>query len=347
MRSNRTGRAILVGKNRDGSLKAWQIASLGDPWDGLAVVDLNSPPTEPETVRIRVEATDLNFADILQCQGSYQIKLTPPFTPGMNATGIVLEANPTLGFAIGERIVGPTVGPFGGYAEEAILLGERSHAVPRELDAVSAMGAHVTHGTAWFALHQRGKVQPGETVLVLAAAGGVGSAAVQMASAFGCWVAAAAAGEQKTAFCQELGADLVIDYDSDDLYQGIMDATDGRGVDVVYDPVGGRYFDIARRLLAFEGRLLVVGFASGNIPSAPANHALVKNYSIVGVHMGAYRERHLPLVQQCYTEVHAALLAGTYRPVVTETIGFDALPHTLKRLADRQTMGRIVFIPTQ
>lgn len=347
MRSNRTGRAILVGKNRDGSLKAWQIASLGDPWDGLAVVDLNSPPTEPETVRIRVEATDLNFADILQCQGSYQIKLAPPFTPGMNATGIVLEANPTLGFAIGERIVGPTVGPFGGYAEEAILLGERSHAVPRELDAVSAMGAHVTHGTAWFALHQRGQVQPGETVLVLAAAGGVGSAAVQMASAFGCWVAAAAAGEQKTAFCQELGADLVIDYDSDDLYQGIMDATDGRGVDVVYDPVGGRYFDIARRLLAFEGRLLVVGFASGDIPSAPANHALVKNYSIVGVHMGAYRERHLPLVQQCYTEVHAALLAGTYRPVVTETIGFDALPHTLKRLADRQTMGRIVFIPTQ
>ena len=347
MRSNRTGRARLVGKNRDGSLKAWQIASLGDPWDGLAVVDLNSPPTEPETVRIRVEATDLNFADILQCQGSYQIKLAPPFTPGMNATGIVLEANPTLGFAIGERIVGPTVGPFGGYAEEAILLGERSHAVPRELNAVSAMGAHVTHGTAWFALHQRGQVQPGETVLVLAAAGGVGSAAVQMASAFGCWVAAAAAGEQKTAFCQELGADLVIDYDSDDLYQGIMDATDGRGVDVVYDPVGGRYFDIARRLLAFEGRLLVVGFASGNIPSAPTNHALVKNYSIVGVHMGAYRERDLPLVQQCYTEVHAALLAGTYRPVVTETIGFDALPHTLKRLADRQTMGRIVFIPTQ
>ena len=203
MRSNRTGRAILVGKNRDGSLKAWQIASLGDPWDGLAVVDLDSPPTEPETVRIRVEATDLNFADILQCQGSYQIKLAPPFTPGMNATGIVLEANPTLGFAIGERIVGPTVGPFGGYAEEAILLGERSHAVPRELDAVSAMGAHVTHGTAWFALHQRGQVQPGETVLVLAAAGGVGSAAVQMASAFGCWVAAAAAGEQKTAFCRE------------------------------------------------------------------------------------------------------------------------------------------------
>jgi NADPH2:quinone reductase len=204
----------------------------------------------------------------------------------------------------------------------------------------------VTHGTAWFALHQRGQVQPGETVLVLAAAGGVGSAAVQMASAFGCWVAAAAAGEQKTAFCQELGADLVIDYDSDDLYQEIMDATDGRGVDIVYDPVGGRYFDIARRLLAFEGRLLVVGFASGDIPSAPANHALVKNYSVVGVHMGAYRARDLPLVRRCYAEVHASLLAGTYRPVVTETIGFDALPDTLKRLADRQTMGRIVFIPT-
>ena len=346
MRSNRTGRATPERTKKDAHVKAWQIAALGDPWDELNVVDVDSPPTDSETVRIRVEATDLNFADILQCQGSYQIKLAPPFTPGMNATGTVIDANPNLGFAIGERIVGPTVGPFGGYAEEAILLGERSHGVPDELDAISAMGAHVTHGTAWFALHQRGKVKPGETVLVLAAAGGVGSAAVQMASAFGCWVAAAAAGAQKTAFCQELGADLVIDYDSDDLYQGIMDATDGRGVDVVYDPVGGRYFDIARRLLAFEGRLLVVGFASGNIPSAPANHALVKNYSIVGVHMGAYRERDLPLVRRCYADVHAALLAGTYGSVVPETIGFDALPHTLKRLANRQTMGRIVFVPT-
>ena len=137
---------------------------------------------------------------------------------------------------------------------------------------------------------------------------------------------AAAAGKQKTAFCRELGADLVVDYDGDDLYQGIMDATDGRGVDVVYDPVGGRYFDIARRLLTFEGRLLVVGFASGDIPSAPANHALVKNYSVVGVHMGAYRERDLPLVQRCYTEVHAGLLAGTYRPVVTETIVTETVP---------------------
>jgi len=246
-------------------VKAWQIASLGDPWDELNVVDVDSPPTDSETVRIRVEATDLNFADILQCQGSYQIKLAPPFTPGMNATGTVLDANPNLGFAIGERIVGPTVGPFGGYAEEAILLGERSHGVPDELDAVSAIGAHVTHGTAWFALHQRGKVKPGETVLVLAAAGGVGSAAVQMAGAFGCWVAAAAAGAQKTAFCQELGADLVVDYDSDDLYQRIMDATDGRGVDVVYDSVGKDTFLKSLDCLKPMGMLALFGQSSGAV----------------------------------------------------------------------------------
>jgi len=326
-------------------LKAWQMLKLGDPWKGLTVKELDSPRVSRETVRIRVEATDLNFADILQSQGKYQIKVTPPFTPGLNSLGVVLEAGVNSEFKAGDRIVGPCVAPYGGYAEEAILLSQRCQRVPIELEAIQAMGAHVTHGTSWFALHQRAQLQPGETVLVLAAAGGVGSAAVQMARAHGCWVAAAASGQQKTALCHQLGADLVIDYEIEDLYQKVHEATDGRGVDVVYDPVGGDYFDIARRLVAFEGRLLVVGFASGRIPNAPMNHALVKNYSIVGVHMAAYREKLPHLVSECYEELHKYLLEGTYKAIVTDTIEFDALPIALEQLANRSTTGRIVFTP--
>ena len=318
---------------------------LEDPWIGLTVKELDSPNINSDTVRIRVEATDLNFADILQSQGKYQIKVTPPFTPGLNSLGTVLEAGVNSEFEAGDRIVGPCVAPHGGYAEEAILLSQRSQRVPIELDAIQAMGAHVTHGTSWFALHQRAKLKPGETVLVLAAAGGVGSAAVQMARAHGCWVAAAASGTRKTALCHKLGADLVIDYETEDLYQKVKDATDGRGVDVVYDPVGGDYFDIARRLVAFEGRLLVVGFASGSIPNAPVNHALVKNYSIVGVHMAAYREKLPQLVSKCYEQLHQYLIEGTYKAIVTDTIEFDRLPIALEQLANRSTTGRIVFTP--
>lgn len=326
-------------------MKAWQMPKLGDPWESLEIVDVDLPEPATGMVKIQVEATDLNFADILQCQGKYQIKLEAPFTAGLNSMGTVVEAGNDVPFAAGQRVVGPTVGPSGGYAEQAILLAERSQPVPDGLDAVQAMGAHVTHGTGWFALHQRGQLMPGETVLVLAAAGGVGSAAVQMARAHGCWVAAAAAGDNKTRLCAELGADLVIDYDAEDLYARVMDATDGRGVDVVYDPVGGGYFDIARRLLAFEGRLLVVGFASGDIPSAPVNHALVKNYSIVGVHMALYREKMPELTRRCYRELHQALLERKYEAIVTEVIGFEALPPTLLRLANRETTGRLVFVP--
>jgi NADPH2:quinone reductase len=208
------------------------------------------------------------------------------------------------------------------------------------------MGMHVTYATAWFALHHRGRLKPGETVLVLAAAGGVGSAAVQMARQHGCWVIAAAGGEEKVRVCGELGADLVIDYDAEDLYASVMDATDGRGVDVVYDPVGGKYFDAARRLVAWEGRLLVVGFASGTIPSAPANHVLVKNYAIVGTYMGGYRDRHPDIVRRCYEDLHQQLLDEKISPFVSEVIGFDALPDALRRLADRRTVGRVVFDPS-
>lgn len=319
---------------------------LGDPWDELHLATVDLPPPGPGIVQIEVEATELSFADILQCQGIYQVKLTPPFIPGMHAAGTVVAVGDDTEFVPGDRVLGPTLGTSGGYAEVASILAEQAFRLPQSVSYRTAAAMHVTYGTAWFALHHRGKLQPGESVLVLAAAGGVGSAAVQMARAHGCWVLAAAGGEEKGRVCTTLGADVVIDYNSEDLYGTVMDLTDGRGVDVVYDPVGGEYFDVARRLLAWEGRLLIIGFASGTIPSVPVNHILVKNYAVIGVHMGGYQSEDPAALRRCCEELHQQLLAGTIDPLISEVIGFEALPEALMRLSDRRTTGRIIFDPT-
>ncbi len=325
-------------------MKAMRLHELGDPWDLLRLEEVDAPEPEGDDARIRVEACDLNFADVLQCQGVYQERHDPPFTPGLSAAGVIDAVGPDSPLTVGQRVIGMTAGGWGGYAEHA-LVPSTVEPVPDDIDGLTASGINVTHGTAWFALHQRGHLQRGETVLVLAAAGGVGSAAVQMVKAHDCTVIAAAGGPDKVDLCRRLGADVVIDYRADDLYDSVKEATGGRGVDVVYDPVGGEFFDVARRLLAWEGRLLVVGFASGTIPSAPANHILVKNYSVVGVHMGAYRTHAPEVLNQCYSELYDLLRQGLIEPVITEKVGFDTLGDALRRLANRQTSGRVVFLP--
>ena len=326
-------------------MKAWQINELGDPWTHLSIGEVTLPVPPMGVCRIEVEAVDLNFADILQCQGTYQVKLEPPFTPGMNAVGKVIEVGENSGHAVGDRIIGPAYKAFGGYAEECFIPGKGATRLDENVDPIKAAALHVTYGTAWFGLHRRGNLKPGETVLVLAAAGGVGAAAVELAKVHGCWVVAAAGGSDKTSACLQMGADEVVDYNIEDLYERVMSLTDGRGVDVVYDPVGAHYFDVARRLVAWEGRYLIIGFAAGTIPSAPMNHALVKNYSLVGVHMGGYRGRDDKPFDDCYRELYAMLMEDRINPLVDAIVGFDQLPEMLQRLANRKSKGRIVFDP--
>ena len=326
-------------------MRAWQLRAIGDPWDELVAVDVAAPEPGPGEVRVAVEAADLNFADVLQCQGVYQVRAPVPFVPGMSGAGRIVACGPGVELDIGQRVVGSTSVGHGAFATEALLPAEACTPIPDGVDGVVAAGMHVTHGTAWFALHRRGRLQPGETVLVLAAAGGVGSAAVQLAKATGCWVLAAAGGRDKAEACRAIGADEVIDYDGEDLHARVMDLTSGRGVDVVYDPVGGDDFDVARRLLAWEGRLLVVGFASGRIPEVPANHVLVKNYSVVGVHMGGYRAVDPSPFADCYRELHQLLADGAIEPWIADTIDFDRLPAALRDLAERRTTGRLVMVP--
>ena len=333
---------LYAGRNQ---LKAWRIKELGDPWEKLMIEEIESPSPKAGQISIGVEATDLNFADILQCQGRYQVKLTPPFSPGMNAAGTILEVGEDVELKVGQRVVGPTMGGYGGYAAQAVLLAGQCQVLPDTVSSMAASAIHVTYGTAWFALHQRGNLQPGETVLVLAGAGGVGSAAIQLAKAHGCWVTAAAGGVDKIALCKRLGADEVIDYNTEELYDRSMRLTSDRGYDVIYDPVGGDFFDVVRRLVAWEGRLLVIGFASNRIPQAPANHILMKNYSVVGVHMGAYRKQDPAPFERCYNELYEMLDKGQIEPWIDSVVDFEELPAALLSLANRETKGRLVFVP--
>ncbi|WP_419840909.1 NADPH:quinone oxidoreductase family protein [Candidatus Poriferisodalis sp.] len=326
-------------------MRAWRLNELGYPWDVLELGEYDSPEPGPGQARIAVEAADLNFADILHCQGTYQERWDPPFTPGMGACGTVTALGPECGLDIGVRVIGNSAGGWGGYASEALIKCATARRVPDDVSLPAACAANVIYGTAWFSLYRRGQMRAGETVLVLAAAGGVGSAAVQMAKAAGCTVLAAAGGPAKTETCRGLGADVVIDYDSDDLYQNVMDATGGRGCDIVYDPVGGEYFDVARRLVAWEGRLLVVGFASGTIPSAPANHVLVKNYSVVGVHMGGYRGRKDEVLEECYAEIWPQVANGTLEPLISRQLPLEGLLDGLRDLHERRTTGRVLLRP--
>jgi len=326
-------------------MRAWRLSELGDPWDVLSLQEIESPTPGAGEARVAVSASDLNFADILQCQGQYQVRLDPPFTPGMSVAGTVVEAGPQCDLKPGDRVLGMTTSGWGGYAEEALVRGEEMRIVPANVSLPVASAMNVIYGTGWTALHRRGHMQPGETVLVLAAAGGVGSAAVQMAKVHGCTVIAAAGGSDKVEVCRSLGADVVVDYNSEDLYEKVMDATSGRGCDLIYDPVGGDYFDVARRLVAWEGRLLVIGFASGDIPSAPANHLLVKNYSVVGVHMGGYKGRMDEVLDECYSQLWEMVSNGTLDPLVSRELRLEELMGGLVDLSGRKTTGRVMLRP--
>lgn len=208
-----------------------------------------------------------------------------------------------------------------------------------------AASLYLTYSTGHVGLHRRAHLQAGEWLLVHAGAGGVGSAAIQLGKAAGARVIATAGGARKTEICRELGADHVIDYTTEDFVPLVKEITGGHGADVVYDPVGGDVFDKSRRCIAFEGRLLVVGFTSGRLPDAPANHVLVKNYSVVGLHWGLYRKHEPSLFWSVHEELLRLVADGFVDPLVGEVLPLDQAPQALARLADRGTVGKVVLVP--
>jgi NADPH2:quinone reductase len=325
-------------------VKAWQVHDHGDPVDVLTLDEVDAPQPAAGQVAVDVAAAGVNFADILLCQGSYQEKPPLPFTPGLELAGTVRAVGEGVDdLAPGQRVVALPALPRGAYAEQSLAAASDCFAIPDSLSDTSAAALTITYQTGWFGLVHRAGLRRGETLVVHAGASGVGSAAIQIGLACGAHVIATAGGPGKVELCRALGAHEVIDYRAVDLVDALRAATSGRGADVIYDPVGGDVFDASRRCLAWEGRLVVVGFASGRIPEAPANHILVKNYSVVGVHWGGYRQRDPALVRRCHDQLMAWHAAGTIEPLVMEARPLAEVPAALALLADRGAYGKIAI----
>jgi NADPH2:quinone reductase len=322
-------------------MKAWQISRNGEPRDVMALVDAPEPEPAEGQLLVRVRTVALNFPDVLLCRGEYQIRPPLPFTPGIELCGEVVSG-PADSFAPGDRIIGTPVLPHGALADLTLVPAHHAFAAPPSLDDAAAAAMHIAYQTAWFALHRRAGLRAGETLLVNAAAGGVGSAAVQLGRAAGARVIAVVGGPDKATVATDLGADVVIDRTDSDLVTTLKAVTGPRGADVVFDPVGGAGFAAATRCVAFEGRIVVVGFASGTIPAPPLSHALVKNYSLLGLHWGLYRDLDPPAVAEAHKILSALAADGVVTPLVGARLTLDQAADGLTRLAAGDTVGRSV-----
>ncbi len=319
-------------------MRAWQIQELGDPLDKLAIVDVDAPTAGDGQVVVDVAATGLSFPDVLSCRGEYQVKTQLPYTPGGEAAGVVAEIGAGVdGLEVGQRVM--LLGG-AGLAEQVVVNATSAWAIPDALSFGGAAAIPVNYGTTWFALHERARVQAGETVLITGAAGGVGSAAIQIAKAAGATVIAVAGGEQKVAKCAELGADHVIDHHETPAFVDTVRELSGGGVDVAYEPVGGETFQQVRRCMGWDGRLLVIGFVAG-IPEMATNHILLKNYSVVGVHWGASLGRNPASLGEQMRSVLDLAATGAVDPLLNASYGFDDAAQALQDLADRKTFGKV------
>ena len=327
-------------------MRAWQVHQFGDLRDAMTLTDIPDPEPGPGQILVRVLAAPANFPDVLMCQGAYQVKPPLPFTPGVELCGEVIALGPGVtGFARGERVVGAAAMPAGSFAEVAIMDAAGAFPAPESLDDAEAAAFYISYQTGWFALHRRAHLAPGETLLVHAAAGGVGSAAVQLGKAAGARVIGVVGGEEKAEAARVLGADVVVDRRTQDFAPVVKDVTGGRGADVIYDPVGGDAYDRSAKCVAFEGRILVIGFAGGRVPAPALNHALIKNYSIVGLHWGLYATKEPKAIRDCHDQLLKLAAAGAVKPLVSERLGLADVIDGLERLAAGTTIGRLTFLP--
>jgi NADPH:quinone reductase len=311
-------------------MRAWRVRTLGEPRDALELEDAEIPEPADGQVLVRVKAVALNFPDVLMCRGQYQVRPALPFTPGVELCGEVVGT--------GDRVIGSPVLPHGALAEYALMNEVEVLPAPPGLDDAEASGFLIAYQTGWFGLHRRAGLKAGETLLVHAAAGGVGSAAVQLGKAAGARVIAVVGGPEKAEVARALGADVVIDRREQDFVAGVKEATGGRGADVIFDPVGGDVYTASSRCVAFEGRILVVGFAGGTIPTPQLSHALVKNYSIVGLHWGLYRQYD----PQSIVDAHQDLMKLGLKPLVGGRLPLEEAAEGLTRLASGESVGRLV-----
>ncbi|SCK53754.1 NADPH2:quinone reductase [Streptomyces sp. WMMB 714] len=328
-------------------MKAWRVHSNGEPREVMRLEEVPDPRPGPGELLVKVRAANVNFPDALLCRGEYQVKPPLPFTPGVELCGEVLEAGEAGedAPAAGTRIITRPVLPAGGFAERTVVSAASAREAPAALDDAEAAALHIGYQTGWFGLHRRARLQPGETLLVHAAAGGVGSAAVQLGKAAGARVIGVVGGSAKAETARELGCDVVVDRRQDDIVAAVKEETGGRGADVVYDPVGGDAYAKSAKCVAFEGRIVVVGFASGAVPTPGLNHALIKNYSILGLHWGLYNTKDPAAVDACHRELCALAADGAVKPLVSERVPLEEGAAAVQRVFDGITTGRVVIQP--
>ncbi|MDI1452559.1 NADPH:quinone oxidoreductase family protein [Streptomyces sp. ATE26] len=316
-------------------MQAWQVHENGEPREVMRLAEVEPPTPGDGQVLLRVRAANINFPDALLCRGQYQVRPPLPFTPGVE---ICAETED------GRRVIANPALPHGGFAEYALADARALLPAPDSLDDAEAAALHIGYQTGWFGLHRRARLEAGETLLVHAAAGGVGSAAVQLGKAAGATVIGVVGGAEKAAVARKLGCDLVVDRRAEDVVAAVKEATGGRGADVIYDPVGGAAYAQSAKLVAFEGRIVVVGFASGTIPSPALNHALVKNYAILGLHWGLYNTKNPALVLHCHERLTELAAQGAIKPLVSERVPLDGAADAVQRVADGVTTGRVAVV---
>lgn len=310
--------------------------------ESLTVEERPEPQPGPGELSITVAAAGVNFADTLMVRGRYQERPELPFTPGLELAGEVraLGAGVT-GFAPGDRVMAAVDG--GAFAEVALARTQDVFPIPDAMDFEAAAGFPITYGTAHGALVWRAALQPGETLLVHGAAGGAGLAAVEVGKALGAEVIATAGGPAKLEIAAAHGADHLIDYKAEDIRERVKALTEGRGADVVFDPVGGAVFDASLRAVTWGGRLLVIGFAAGKVPEIPANILLVKNLSVLGLYWGAYRSKAPELLREQFAELAAWCAEGKLRPLVSHSLPLEEAPAALDLLLTRKATGKVLL----
>jgi len=310
--------------------------------EALTWKELPTPEPKAGEVRVAIRAASLNFPDLLIVQNKYQVKPPLPFVPGSEYAGVI----DAVGDGVTQLKVGDAVAAFGGmggFATHACVNAQLVMPLPRGFAFDDAAAFICTYGTTHHALIDRAQLKAGETVLVLGAAGGVGTAAIQIAKAVGAKVIAAASSDEKCALCRELGADATINYTNGKLRDELKSLTDGKGPDVVYDPVGGDLAEPVFRSIAWRGRYLVIGFAQGSIPALPLNLALLKGASIVGVFWGEFARREPQRNAQALAELASWYVQGRIKPVIDQKLPMQALPQAFTRMGSRQVRGKLVL----
>jgi NADPH2:quinone reductase len=312
------------------------------PAENLSLEERPAPSPGKGEILVDIKAAGVNFPDILTVQGKYQFKPELPFVPGAEVAGIVT--------AVGEGVTSHKVGDkvistlqIGGFSEQCVASEHGSFGMGETMSFEQAAGFAITYGTSYYALKQQAKIQPGETLLVLGAAGGVGIATIQIAKAMGAKVIAAASSEEKLDFACEAGADLRINYSEENLKDKVKELTGGKGADVIYDPVGGDFSEQAFRAIAWDGRFLVIGFASGPIPAIPLNLMLLKGASLVGVFWGAWAARFPRESRQNFDELIEMIDGGQFSPLVTEVYSLDDYKAAFASISERRAKGKVIL----